>query len=135
MPDNKLLDKLSDEELLEIAKGANVEAVVGKKSEASKFIYSLNIRDGKEAISAMLVFHTYKMWKGFDNKRQAKRYFFRDFNTYFKPYRNKDGMYYLLDPRSFDTSKEEYWRMRADERQQKAKKTAARSGKTRVSQS
>ena len=124
---SKIIHQLTDEELLDIAKGANVEAVVGKKSEAAKFIYAVGIREGKTEISAALVFHTYKQWKGWDNKRQAKRYFFKDFNTYFKPHRKEAGMHYMLDERSFDTSEETKWLIRADLRYEKSqrKKTKA----------
>lgn len=122
MSDNKIIHELTEEELLEIAKGAKAEAVIEKISEAAKFIFALGIRDGRTDISAMLVYHTYKQWKGWDNKRQSKRYFFKDFNKYFKPYRKEDGMHYALDERSFDTSKETYWLIRADHRHEKSKK-------------
>lgn len=124
---NKIINELTEEELLEIARGAKVEQVVEKISEAAKFIYALNIQDGRDKISALLVFHTYKQYKGWDNKRQSKRYFFKDFNKYFKPQRTKDGMVYMLNPKSFDTSQDEYWRMRTDIREQKRKKTTAKS--------
>lgn len=122
MSDNKVIHELSEDELLAIARGARAETVMDKVTEAGKFIYALGIRDGRSEISAALVFHTYKHYKGFDNKRQAKRYFFKDFNKYFKPYRKEDGMYYSLDARSFDTSQEEYWRMRADMRHEKTQR-------------
>jgi hypothetical protein len=123
MPDPKtIIHELSEDELLQIAQGEKAESVIEKVSEAAKFIYARKIREGRESISAMLVYHTYKQYKGWDNKRQAKRFFFKDFNKYFTPHRNKDGIYYLLDPRSFDTSPEEYWRMRADARYDKSKK-------------
>jgi hypothetical protein len=122
MSDNRIIPELSDDELLAIARGAKVETVIVKISEAAKFIYAKGIRDGRESISAMLVFHTYRVWKGFDNKRQAKRHFFKDFNKYFTPYRTKDGLHYMLDARSFDTSREEYFRMRADLKHEKSRK-------------
>lgn len=122
MYDNKIVHELSDDELLEIAKGAKPEAVIEKISEAAKFVYALGIRDGRTNISAMLVWYTYKEYKGFDNKRQSKRYFFRDFNKYFKPHRKEDGMHYMLDERSFDTSTETYWLIRADNRNEKSQR-------------
>jgi hypothetical protein len=122
MSTNKLIQELSVEELLALAKGAKPEDIIEKISEAAKFIYALNIQDGREKISALLVYHTYKQWKGWDNKRQSKRYFFRDFNEYFKPQRTRDGLVYFLDPKSFDTSKENYWLMRADMRHDKKRR-------------
>lgn len=122
MSDHKIIHDLSDEDLLKLAQGAKVEQVVEKISEAAKFIYALDIREGRDKISALLVFHTYKQWKGWDNKCQSKRYFFRDFNKYFKSQRTKDGMVYMLDPKSFDTSQENYWLIRADLRHEKNKK-------------
>lgn len=130
MDKTKIIHELTEEELLEIARGVKVEKVIEKASEAAKFIYASGIREGREIISAILVYHTYKQWKGWDQKRQSKRYFFRDFNKYFTPKKNEDGVYYLLDPRSFDTSEETYWLIRADLRHEKAKrkkKTQARS--------
>lgn len=117
-----IIHELTADELLEIVKGAKVETVLEKATEAAKFIYALGIREGRTSISAALVFHTYKHYKGFDNKRQSKRHFFRDFSKYFKPYRKESGMHYMLDERSFDTSQENYWIMRADLRQNKPRK-------------
>lgn len=122
MSDIKIIHELTEDELIQIARGAKVEQVMEKASEAAKFIYTLGIREGRVAISAMLVYHTFKQYKGVDNKRQAKRYFFKDFNKYFKPFRTKNGLHYMLDPRSFDLSKENFWLMRADMRQEKQRR-------------
>lgn len=130
MSENKIIHELSEEDLIAIAKGAKADTVMEKVTEAGKFIYANGIREGRTSISALLVFHTYKQWKGWDNKRQSKRYFFRDFNKYFKPHRTEDGMQYMLDARSFDTSQEEYWRMRADMRHEKSQKRKRTKTKT-----
>lgn len=122
MSGNRIIDELSVEQLLELAKGAKPEQVVEKVSEAAKFIYAMDIREGREKISALLVYHTYKQWKGWDAKRQSKPHFFRDFNKYFTPFRTREGMTYMLNPKSFDTSKENYWIMRADLRNEKIRK-------------
>ena len=130
MSDHKIIHQLTDEELLQIAQGAKADKVIEKVSEAAKFIYGMSIREGYEPISAMMVYHTYKQYKGWNNKCQSKRYFYRDFNKYFTPHRNRDGLYYLLDPRSFDLSPENYFIMRKDHRDGKAKrkKASKRSG-------
>ncbi len=119
--DKKIIYELSDDDLIRLAKGAPAESVLDRVSEAAKFIYELNIRHGETKIPMQLVYHTYKTYKGWDNKRQAKPDFFKDFNKYFEPKRDSTGLYFLLDPRSFDLSREEYFRMKASQRNEKTK--------------
>lgn len=116
---------LSVEELIKLAGGNKpAEHEVKEATEAAKFIYALNVRHGDERISAQLIYYTYKQWKGWERKPQPKPFFFRDFSKYFEQVRTKDGISYLLDPRSFDLSEEAYWLMRKDNREQRAKQKA-----------
>lgn len=118
----KIIDELTEQELLELAKGAPAEQVISKISEAGKFIYALNIREGKVKIPAQVVYYTYKQWKGWRNKKQPKLFFFRDFSKYFTSHRDKHGAFYLLNPKPFDLSKETFWLIRAEIRREKTKK-------------
>lgn len=118
----KLVHELSVEDLVALAAGAKPEDIVEKISEAAKFIYDLNIKHGDTKVPAQVIYHTYKHWKGWDQKRQAKPLFFRDFGKYFPKHRTGDGMCYLLNPKPFDLSSEAYWLIRAELRNEKAKK-------------
>lgn len=120
----KILHELSVEDLIRLAQGSTEPVVMEELTEASKFIYALNIRHGDERIPAQLIYFTYKQWKGWDKKPQPKPFFFRDFTKYFEQVRTKDGISYLLDPKPFDLSKETYWMMRKDQREQRAKQKA-----------
>lgn len=121
--DKKLIYELSDEDLIRLIEGVKLETIMEKVSEAAKFLYALKIKHGDEKITAQLVYYTYKQYKGWDNKLQNKAQFFKDFNTYFTPKRDQNGMYYLLDPKPFDLSEENFWIMKAAARREKAKKT------------
>lgn len=122
----KIVHELSIEDLLKLAQGSSEPIVMEGVSESSKFIYALNIRHGDERIPAQLIYHTYRHWKGWANKPQPKPYFFRDFSKQFEQVRTKDGMCYLLDPKPFDLSKETYWLLRKDIREQRAKQKSKR---------
>lgn len=123
MSDNKrIIDELTEEELLALANGASVDQVIEKISEAGKFIHAKGIRDGKVKIRAFIVYYLYREWRGFRNKKQSKLYFFRDFSKYFTSHRDKDGAFYLLNPKPFDLSKDNYWIVRSEIRNEKAKK-------------
>lgn len=126
---NKIIHELATEDLLKIINDTDEDIIMDKLSEAAKFIYACNIKHGLEKISAQLVYHTYKEWKGWDNKKQAKPNFFRDFKKYFEPKRNATEVYYLLDPKPFDLSQETYWIIRNEIRNEKAKKNK-KSNKT-----
>jgi hypothetical protein len=120
--DRKIVHELSVEDLIKLASGSKTgNHEVEEATEAARFIYALNIRHGDERIPAQLIYYTYKQWKGWNNKFQPKPFFFRDFTQYFEQVRTKDGISYLLDPKPFDLSKETYWMMRKDQREQKAK--------------
>ncbi len=123
MSSKRIIHELSEEDLVALASGAKPETIVEKVSEAAKFVYDLNIKHGDEKVSAQLIYYTYKHWKGWDQKRQSKPTFFRDFNKYFEPHRVTEGNVYLLNPKPFDLSEENYWRMRKEVREAKAKKT------------
>lgn len=124
----KIVHELSIEDLVALAQGAKPEDIAEKISEAAKFIYEMNIKHGDAKIPAALIYHTYKCWKGWDQKRQSKPFFFRDFSKYFDPHRTTDGMCYLLNPKPFDLSDETYWLIRAEMRNEKAKKNKKSQG-------
>ncbi len=126
MSDKKIIYELSDSDLVALASGAKAEDVIDKISQAAKFIYDLNIKHGDEKISADIVYHTYKHWKGWDQKRQSRPIFFRDFKKYFEPHRTSNGLVYLLDPKPFDLSPEAYWIVRKEIREAKKTKKETR---------
>lgn len=111
--------ELSVEDLIKLAQDSKQPVVMDDITEASKFIYALNIRHGDVRIPAQLVYFTYKQWKGWDKKPQPKPYFFRDFSKQFESVRTNEGTSYLLDPKPFDLSEENYWLMRKDLREQR----------------
>lgn len=118
----QIVHNLDDADLLKIATEQKEQVVMDKLSDAVKFIYNLNIKQGDALISAQLVYYTYRQWKGWNNKRQPKMQFFRDFAKNFESKRTKDGIHYLLNPKPFDLSKEVYWIMRSEVRRDKARK-------------
>ncbi len=118
----KIIHDIPLEELLKIASDSDEEVVVDKLTEAAKFIYELGIKHGDTKIPAQIVYHTYKIWKGWQNKKQAKPLFFKDFSKYFESKRTKDGVHYLLNPKPFDLTEETYWIIRADIRREKSKR-------------
>lgn len=124
----KIIHELSVDDLIALASGAKAEDIVEKISEAGKFIYEMNIKHGDEKIPASLIYHTYKCWKGWDQKKQSKPFFFRDFRKYFPPYKTTDSMCYLLNPKPFDLSEETKWLYRKENREAKAKNTKKTSG-------
>ena len=122
MSDKKIIHELSIEDLIALASGAKPEEVVQKVSDAGKMIFELKIKHGDTKVSAAIIYHTYKHWKGWDQKRQSKPIFFKDFKKYFEPFRNGDGIYYLLNPKPFDLSEEAYWIVRKELREEKMKR-------------
>ncbi len=122
MSGKKLVHELSVEDLVALAAGAKPEDVVEKISEAAKFIYGCGIKHGDSKIPAAVIYHTYKHWRGWNQKRQSKPLFFRDFGKYFQPHRTTHGMTYLLNPRPFDLSEEAIWLVRKEIRDEKTKK-------------
>lgn len=123
----KVVHELSIEDLIKLAQGSNEPVVMDELTEASKFIYALNIRNGDIKIPAQLIYYTYKQWKGWDKRPQPKPFFFRDFTKYFEQVRTKDGISYLLDPKPFDLSEETYWLMKKDQRERQAKQKTKKS--------
>lgn len=115
----KIIHELTEEDLIALASGASKEEIIKKITPAAQFILDLNVKHGHEKVSAMLVYYTYKHHKGFGARAQPKVAFLRDFNKYFTPVRDKDGIHYLLDPKPFDLTEETYWAMRAEWRKQK----------------
>lgn len=124
----KIVHELSVDDLVALAKGGSEEVVMDKISDAAKFIYELNIKHGDTQIPAALLYHTYKHWKGWDQKRQSKPFFFRDFKKYFEPHRTNTGMVYFLNPKPFDLSDDTYWLIRAELRNEKTKKNKKSQG-------
>ncbi len=119
----KLIEELSDEDLIALATGAQgVETINEKLTEAGKFVYQAGIKEGKAKIRAWLVYWTYQESKHWRGKFQPKNKFFRDFAKYFQPQRDKDGIYYFLNAKPFDTSAEVYWQHRKQLRDKRVKK-------------
>jgi hypothetical protein len=122
MSDRKIIHELSDADLIALASGADPEEVVEKISEAAKFIFDCKIKHGSEPIPAALIYHTYQCWKGWDQKKQSKPMFFRDFSKYFPPGRGLNGRVYLLNPKPFDLSEETRWLYRKEQREARAQR-------------
>lgn len=129
---------LSTDELIDLLKSSDKPIPIENEvTEAAKFIYALNIRHGDAKISAQLIYFTYKQWKGWDKRPQPKPLFFRDFSRQFESIRTKEGISYLLDPKPFDLSREQYFLSRKDLREQRAKqkkKESPQSNKTSKSE-
>lgn len=119
----RIIHELNVDDLIALASGAKPEEIVEKISEAARFIYEAGIKHGDTKVPAAVIYHTYKHWKGWDQKRQSKALFFRDFKTYFEPIRTTHGMIYLLNSKPFDLSEEAKWFIRAEIRSEKNKKT------------
>jgi hypothetical protein len=122
MSTKKIIHELDLDSLIALAQGAKPEDIVEKLTEASKFIYELNIKHGDTKISSELIYHTYKHWNGWNQKRQSKVLFFKDFKTYFEPYRTTHGVVYHLNPKPFDLSDETYWLIKKELRDAKTKR-------------
>lgn len=122
MSDKKtIIHDLPEDILIQIATQSQGAVTSEKLTEAVKFIYELGIKQGDAKITAQMVYYTYKLYRGV-GKKQAKALFFKDFKRYFEPHRNKDGIYYLLNPKPFDLTDEAFWTMKADQRREKARK-------------
>ncbi len=117
----KVVHELSVDDLIKLVQGSAKPIVVDGPSEAANFIFALNIRHGDTKIPAELIYFTYKQWKGWDKRPQPKPFFFRDFTKQFEKTRTNEGISYLLDPRPFDLSQEQFWLMKKDSREHRAK--------------
>lgn len=118
----KIVSELSIDDLVKLATSSKEEIVMDGLSEASKFIYDVGIKHGTAKISAQLIYHTYKHWKGWGNKKENRPIFFRDFSKFFEPKRANDGTYYLLNEKPFDTSTETFWIIRKEIRDERARR-------------
>ena len=125
--DKKIIHELDVESLIALAKGAKEEVIMEKLSQAGQFIFDLKIKNGDTKISAAMIYYTYKQWRGWDQKRQSKPQFFKDFKRYFEPQRTAEGLVYLLNPKPFDLSEEAWWLMRKSIRDEKTKKSKRQS--------
>ncbi len=111
---------------MKLAEGEEVVVTEERASDCAKFIYANEIKHGDAKIPASLVYYTYKMWKGFQRSYIPRAHFFREFSKLFESVRMSDGVYYLLDPKPFDLSREAYFLMKADQRAKRKK--APKSG-------
>lgn len=105
-----IVHQLTDADLLDLAKSTGKIKIEDKLTEVAKFIYAFKIKHGEAKIDAQLVWFTFIQWK--PRSEVPKNKFFQDFNKYFKSMKGKYGNYYLLNTASFDTSEENYWKMR-----------------------
>lgn len=78
------------------------------KPHVKRFIEDLDIKTGVERVSTSVIFHAYIMkWKGQSREKKLKKIeFFRQFKRYFNQTRTGKQRYYLLDPQSFDLTRE-----------------------------
>lgn len=127
MSSKRIIHTLSEEDLVALASGVKPEEIVEKLTEAAKFAYELNIRHGDTKVPAQVIYHTYKHWKGWNQKRQSKPLFFRDFGKLFEAHRVTNGMVYLLNPKPFDLSQEAFWLIRKELRDEKTQKPTRQS--------
>lgn len=125
MSKKRIIEDLSTEELIKLATSSSEPVDMGGLTDAARFIYEKNIKSGKAEIEAELVYFTYKQWRG--KNSQPRPLFFKDFKKYFDSKRKTNGIYYLLNPKSFDLSDENIWVMRALKREEKNKKEKKRS--------
>lgn len=117
-----IVTELTEDELIAIATGSKEPVTFEKLTDAGKFVYEFKIKPGKTKIEAQLIYYHYRLWKGWENKPTPKARFFRDFKKYFQADRDKNGIFYMLNERPFDTSDETYWEMRALLRREKVKR-------------
>jgi hypothetical protein len=122
MSGRKIVHELSDQDLVKLATDSEEDVTFDKVSDAALFIYQSNLKHGTEKISADMVYYTYRLWKGWSNKRQSRQVFFRDFNKFFEKHRTADGMVYYLNPKPFDLSEEAKWDRRRHNRDEKARR-------------
>lgn len=78
------------------------------KPHIQRFIEDLKIKTGVERVSTSVVFHSYIMkWSGLSREKKLKKIeFFKQFKRHFNPTRTGKQRYYLLDPQSFDLTRE-----------------------------
>lgn len=132
----KVIHELSVEDLIDLVNKNTKPVEIEELSEASKFIYALNLKHGDSKIPAQLIYFTYKQWKGWDKRPQPKPIFFKDFAKYFDSVRTTDGINYLLDSKPFDLSREQYFLSRKDLRDHREKqKTKKETGSSQTPES
>lgn len=78
------------------------------KTSVNRFISDLNIKTGLERIPTYVIFYAYKKnWiDPIKKKKVNKIVFFRAFNKLFTQLRTNKQRYYLLDPTSFNLTRE-----------------------------
>lgn len=78
------------------------------KPHVQRFIEDLKIQSGVERVSTSVIFHSYIMkWNGLSREKKLKKIeFFRQFSRNFNSTRTGKKRYYLLDPTSFDLTRE-----------------------------
>ena len=102
-------DKL--QKLLEIANQKPTEPKpVREDNEAEKFIKHFSIEEGTAVVPAIVIYDKYKSWK--KDKAIEMRLFFKMFKKYFKKKQTARGANYLVNPKHFDTSEENLWKVK-----------------------
>jgi hypothetical protein len=114
----RIIQDLPVEELMKLALSSDEVVVMEGLTDSAKFIYELGLRPGDDKVSAQMIYHHYKQWKG--EHYQPRAYFFRDFSKYFEKKIDENGVHYLIEPKGLDLSEDEWWRMRADLRRERA---------------
>jgi hypothetical protein len=106
------MSDLSVEELLLVIEEAEEKKKRSVKNldmnSVNRFISDLNIKTGLERIPTYVIFYTYtKKWVNKKKDKKANKVvFFRAFNKEFISTRSNKQRYYLLDPTSFDLTRE-----------------------------
>lgn len=117
----RIIDALSVDDLVSIATSSKEEIVMDKLTPVAKFIYELGIKHGNTKVPAYMIYYAYREWNGWDKPRQSKPEFFKDFRKYFEAKRTNDGIVYLLNPKPFDLSETNFWKVRAAMRHEKSR--------------
>jgi len=110
------------DKLLEIASQPTIKKVKEPKTnpEIDSFISELNITSGKKRISTSLIYYHYFIWKKI--RLISRRKFIKYFSTKFEKVNTNDGIAFLLNPKPFDLTPQNYFRARAYFRKEKDEK-------------
>lgn len=127
MREKKDIYDLSIEDLVELAKNPQPSEKT-TSDQVNQFILELNIRHGSTKVHNSIIYYEYKKWITYG--RQTREEFFKYFSKRFASVRQKDGVYYLLDPNCFDTSRESYLKARRDFRNERRRKEKQKTQKT-----
>lgn len=114
------------EKLLALAEtdASEEEIVFQEMDEVERFCYDEDIVAGDKRVPAYYVYDKYLMYKKVQGEykykmRLPRPIFFRRMKQMYDQKRTKEGMFYLLNERSFDFSQEAFWEIRRRYRDEK----------------